>query len=725
MLEVVALGALTAFLTSVGNGAAGEMGKQLLLSTGALVRRATGRDVPLPADPAGWEALAGQVHARTAEDPEQARAWVALLTAFAASGAGPTLLSRGPGLPPATRHFTDRRDVVRRLRREATRPAAGRPRVALVHGPPGIGTSAAALRVGALSRHRFPDGQFHVDLRELAAGERGPTPAAVLGLLLRRMNVAADRIPGSEADREDLYRRLTADRRVMIVVDHASSVAQVRGLIPATPGVFLLIVVSGPPFVLEAESVPVPPLRDRDAVRLLRKVAGRARVADARHRLPEVLGHCAGNAFALRAAALNLPTSAPAGHPAPAPDRGPGHDPDHDPVRAATRATVAGLRPETARMLRLTALGGWPVLTPALAAVTAEVTEDEAERMLAEAVDAHLLEARPDARHRFRPEVRRPLAADAGTEHGVAHCSAAVARALDHLLDHAVRTAHAALPQSWRAVPVTGRGEPVPQVGAPDREPGAALTALVAEVPNLVHGVTLARDHHRIDTALLLARALWPLQLQAGHWDELLPALRAAARCADEERPGTRIAGALHFQLAQCLGELKRREEADRAIEAAVRAERAAGHVRGEASCVEYRGLLRLYDWQSEAAYEGFVEAGAVYDRIAEGEEGWTDLPRARALLLRHRGRALRGTGPLDESRRLLEDAAEFFATHGDPYNRARTLTDLAETLHLAGENETALARITEAERLLPESATPHRAYLAGLRMYCGGGPTP
>lgn len=46
MLEIVALSALTAFLTAVGNGAAGEMGKQLLLSTGALARRATGWGIP-------------------------------------------------------------------------------------------------------------------------------------------------------------------------------------------------------------------------------------------------------------------------------------------------------------------------------------------------------------------------------------------------------------------------------------------------------------------------------------------------------------------------------------------------------------------------------------------------------------------------------------------------------------------------------------------------------
>jgi LytS/YehU family sensor histidine kinase len=44
--------------------------------------------------------------------------------------------------------------------REATRPATGRPRVAPLYGPPGIGTTAVALHLGAACHTRFPDGQF-------------------------------------------------------------------------------------------------------------------------------------------------------------------------------------------------------------------------------------------------------------------------------------------------------------------------------------------------------------------------------------------------------------------------------------------------------------------------------------------------------------------------------------------------------------------------------------
>ncbi|MCK7624707.1 ATP-binding protein [Streptomyces sp. RS10V-4] len=703
MFEVVTVGALTAFLAAVGNGAAGEMGKQVLLSTGALVRRTLGREAPLPASPEGREVLAHALHARLSQDAPRNGEWAQLLGLLPDSV---PRLGPGPGLPPATRNFTDRKRVVRELTREATRPAAGRPRVALLHGPPGIGTTAVALAWGAGRIARYPDGQFYVDLRD-AAAEDGPAPSAVLLQLLRRMDVGRDRIPPTEAGREELYRRLTAGRRALVVIDHASSVAQVRNLIPATPEVFLLVIASGPPFALEAERIAVPGLKERDAVAMLRKVAGPEKVALAKPQLPALLTRCAGNAFALKAAAMRLLAEEP---PLPGAADEP---PAHSPVQGVALAVCRRLGPETARLCSLAAVGGWPAFDAGLAGAAAEVDPAEAARRLTEAAEAELVEPLGEGRYRFRPEVGRHLADAAGREHGIAESAAAVTRALDRLLNRALHAAHAALPQSWRV-------EEAPAEGAPYRDEAAGMAALRAEAANVVRAVFLAREYGRADVAVRLARSLWPLQLKAGYWDEVLPALRIAARCADEHRPHSRAAAALHFQLSHCLGELRRWDEADREARAAVAAERAAGHLLGEASSVELLGLLRLNRWQYEAAYEHFTEAGELYRRIAPGQDGAADLPRALALIERHQGRALCGRGQLAEARNRLESARDFFVAQGEAYNQGRVLTDLAETLHAAGENAAALARISEAERLLgPEGATPHLAYLARLRRRC------
>ncbi|MFC8567821.1 tetratricopeptide repeat protein [Streptomyces sp. NPDC057245] len=704
VLEVVALSALTTFLMSVGNGAAGEMGKQLLLSTGTLVRRTTGRRTPLPSGPEERAALAGLMHARLEHDPRLAGEWALLLRTHGQPGT--PVLARGSGLPPAPRHFTNRQKTLRRLAREATRPADGRPRVALLFGPPGIGTTATALRLGAEQHARFPDGQFYVDLRDTAA-DGGPGPGGVLQRLLRQMVTDPGPLPPTDAGREELYRRVTADRRALVVVDHATSLAQVRGLVPSTDGVFLLVVVSGQPFALEAERVEVEPLSDRYAVRMLRELAGREHVAHAGAQLPRLLGQCGGNAFALRAAAGQLRTGQPA-LPPPA-----SQDGDRHPVREAVRHATGRLRPPTARLCRLAALGAWPGLDTHLAAAVADVPPDEAAGMLAEAVDAQVLESLPDDRHRFRPEVRRYLADTAGPELGVAECSAAVARGLDAVLNRALHAAHAALPESWRT-------EPAPSHGTGYGDESEGLRALVAEAGNTVRAVSLAEEYGHVSTALRLARTLWPLQLKAGHWDDVLPALRLAARCAGTHRPGTRTAGALHFQLAHCLDQLGRGQDAERAARAALDSERAAGHLRGEASAVELLGLLRLHQWDYPAAYERFTEAKSLYEQIAPGQEGAEDLPRALALAERHRGRALRGMGRTEESQRSLQHAVDRFEEQGERYNTARALTDLAETLHDAGRDTEALARISEAERLLDPAAVPHRQYLTALRSRCG-----
>ncbi|MDV5148926.1 ATP-binding protein [Streptomyces sp. SBC-4] len=568
-----------------------------------------------------------------------------------------------------------------------------------------------ALRLGAECRDRFPDGQFYVDLRD-AAGENGPEPAAVLLRLLREMDVDPERMPTTEAGRERLYRRLTVGRRALVVIDHVTSLAQVRSLVPATPDVLLLVVVSGPPLLLEAERVAVPPLSDRYAKKLVRKVAGPEHAVRVSAQLPGLLDRCQGNAYALHTEARLLAGEAVA----------PGSGAEtwqQDPVRGTVRHASLRIGAEAVRLCRLTALGGWPAVSAELAAAAAGFGDDEEERaarLLAEAADVGLMESLPGSRYRFRPEVRRQLADAAASEYGVQECSDAVERVLDALLKRVLHAADAALPQSWRT-------ERAPDPSGVRRNESDGVAVLAAEVANVVRAVSVAEEHRRFTTALRLARALWPLQLKAGYWDEVLPALRDATRCAEENHADSRTAGALYFQLAHCLGELGRWEQADRAARAAVAAERAADHLRGEASSVELLGLLSLNRWLYEEALERFVEAEHLYRRIAPGQEGAADVPRALALAERHQGRALRGLGRLDESRRRLEGAVDFFAGTGErpaeAYNQARALTDLAETLHDSGDDTAALTRIAAAEALLSPAAAPHLAYLAGLRLRC------
>ncbi|MFE4613472.1 tetratricopeptide repeat protein [Streptomyces niveus] len=709
---------MTAVLGAVGAGMANEVGKRGLETAGGLVRRIAGREVVAPADPDQTALVARIVYDGVHRDPALARAWQVFARTVPLSGAGTTTARTRPELPPSSRFFTDRDDAMKVLDREASRAADGRPRIALLHGAPGMGTSALAVHWGVRRAAKwFPDGQVHVDLRGFSAGTALDGSSA-LRAVLRQLGVPDEEVPPTAQDRIVLLRSLVADRRLLMVLDHAYSAAQVRPLITSAPGVFVLVVAANALPGVDAVRVPVGPLAKRDAVRLLTDLTSKQVVSRARATLPAVLARCGGSPFALRAAALRLTDEAAPAAQEPSSRQGADAAANaDDPVRTAAEDAYRLLAPATARLYRLMSLQPWPAIGPDTASWIGETDTTEAERLLAELVAVHLLELDHDGRHFYRPAVRGHAEDTAHREDRAAGCAAAVTRAVAGHLDLALRAANAALPESWR-VPPPPHDDTRPHPSYANR--AEAMDTLVAERGNLLQAVHAAEEFGDFTTVVRLGQALWPLQLKAGHHEELLPALRLAARTADTHFPGTRAAGALNFQLAHTLGELARHEEAETAARAAAANERAAGHVRGHASAVELLGLLRLRQWRYDEAYAGFDEAGRIYDTIGPGAEGERDLPRACALLERHRGRALRGLGNWEEARERLTVALRFFRDTREAYNTARTLTDLAETSLDSGDPAGALPLIDEAvTALAAERASYQLAHLRALRESC------
>ncbi|MFH9396665.1 tetratricopeptide repeat protein [Streptomyces sp. NPDC017556] len=725
MLDPISMAAITAVLGAVGSGVASEAGKWAWETAGGLVRRMAGREVAAPTRPEERDAVARIVHDSVRSDPELARTWSAFARTVQTTGA---TVGR-PRLPSSVRFFTDRKGAMRLLDREAGRKADGRPRVALLYGDDSMGTSALAVHWGWRAESLFPDGQLYVDLGRRGTGSARTAGSALRELLLR-LGLGDERIPPSEAERIDAFRRVVADRRLLLVLDHARSAAQIAPLLTSAPSVLTLVVARRPLSGLDASPVPVGPLSDRDAARLLTKIVGKQVMRSARAALPAVLARCGGSPYALRAAAPRLLDPGPltAALPPPLPQGEPTDEPtdeptgglsmsDSDPVRTAAEDAYRLLRPDAARLYRLMGLRQWPAFDAEAAARVAGIDVDAAEELLGGLADVLLLEHTDNGRYRYRPSVRAHAEEAAFRHEGIAGCSAATTRAVEHYLRLSVTAARAALPESWRVPDALADGPDGAYAGR-----GDAVARLAAELPNLVEAVATAEEFGQPDTVLTLCRALWPLQLKAGHHEAVLPALRIGAAVADAQVPGSRTAGALHVQLAHTLGELQLGDEAGAEAAAAARDERAAGHTRGLASAIEILGLLRLRQWRFADAYDCFDEAYAVLDGIGPEDEGAADVPRARALLERHRGRALRGLGRLDEAQEHVRRALAFFRANGEAYNTARALTDLAEIL-LAGEEPTAALPLTdEAIRILSEeNADQHVEYLRRLRERCSG----
>ncbi|MFJ6616211.1 tetratricopeptide repeat protein [Kitasatospora sp. NPDC091335] len=708
MIEPLSLSAVAAALGAVSAGVANEVGKAAWESAGALVRRLVGRDVQAPSDSAGRDLLAGLLTEEARRDPQRARALRAWVASHGHGWAGP--LGTPKLLPPSARFFTDRRTALALLDREAGRRHDGRPRVCVLCGPQGIGTSALAIHWGSREFHRFPDGQLYADLSggSLATA---PDPGTVLRRFLVSLGVPEARVPPLVQDRVELFRSLLADRRLLVVLDHAQSAAQVRPLITQAPGVVTLVTSRRPLLGLDAVAIAVEPLTDKDAKRLLTDLAGKAALSAARATLPAVLERCAGSPFALRAAAPRL-ASVPRQAVVGGRTRG---DEGGDPVRTAVRDMVADLGPDEGRVFRLCGLRPWPAVGPAVAAAVSGLTEERAAEALANLAERGLLEPTPAGRYRYRSTVRQCAEEEAARVDGIAACVGAVARVVDCFLRFAVPADFAALPERWHVGPLydelgPGRYE----------EPGQAVSALLEEVENLVEAVLAAEAIAAWDEVCQLVEACWAVQLKAGCHEVLMPGLRAGARVAEQRFPGTAMAGRMNVQLAFGLMESGLLEEAEPFLIAGVSAFERAGHRLGQAAAVEALGLLRLRQWRWQPAYDCFEEADRLLGSVGPDDKRARDVPRAAALLKRHRGRALRGLGEFDRARTWFDEALAYFRDSGDDYNAARTLTNLAETWADTGRTEEALARIGEAEAILSRhQADLHLRYLTELRERC------
>ncbi|MFD0268573.1 tetratricopeptide repeat protein [Streptomyces sp. NPDC127106] len=118
-------------------------------------------------------------------------------------------------------------------------PAAGQATVIVVHGAAGTGKTTLALHAAHRVKEKYPDGQLYVDLR--GDGDMPRDTGEVLGEFLRSLGAAHDDIPRRADDRAALFRSLTNDLRLLIMLDNAHSTAQIQPLLPVGAGCSVLV----------------------------------------------------------------------------------------------------------------------------------------------------------------------------------------------------------------------------------------------------------------------------------------------------------------------------------------------------------------------------------------------------------------------------------------------------------------------------------------------------
>ena len=112
--------------------------------------------------------------------------------------------------------------------------------ISAVSGTAGVGKTALAVRWAHRVAAAFPDGQLYVNLRGYDP-DRPVSAAEALAGFLRALGVAGQDIPLEEAERAARYRSLVAGRRLLVVLDNAASVEQVRPMLPGTESVMVVV----------------------------------------------------------------------------------------------------------------------------------------------------------------------------------------------------------------------------------------------------------------------------------------------------------------------------------------------------------------------------------------------------------------------------------------------------------------------------------------------------
>jgi DNA-binding SARP family transcriptional activator len=145
-------------------------------------------------------------------------------------------------LPQPTANFVGRQSELALLSDLAATACDGEdlPIIAAISGSPGVGKTSLAIQFLHQAAEMFPDGQLYVDLKGFGPSGQPLGLGDAVHELITGLRVPKELIPPELDNRVAMYRRLVAERRVMVVADNALHSAQIQPLMPVNSGSMLL-----------------------------------------------------------------------------------------------------------------------------------------------------------------------------------------------------------------------------------------------------------------------------------------------------------------------------------------------------------------------------------------------------------------------------------------------------------------------------------------------------
>jgi DNA-binding SARP family transcriptional activator len=664
-------------------------------------------------------------------------------------------------LPAATRHFAGREDALKTLTGLAAEAAEASPAtvISVIHGTAGIGKTTLALHFAHQAAGQFPDGQLYVNLRGFDPAGPPMAPMEALRLFLDALSVPAAKIPAGLDAQAGLYRSLLAGQRMLVLLDNARDVDQVRPLLPASPGCLVIVTSRSQLTSLVAAEGAFPltldVLADAEAHELLTRRLGAQRVTGDPVAADELIELCARLPLALSIAAARtasqpgLSLAALAADLRDASGRLDALDAGHAAtnVRAVLSWSYQQLDPATARLFRLLGLHAGPDVSAAAAASLAGLPLDEARRGLGELTRVHLLTEHAPGRFSCHDLLRAYAAELTGSADSEAERRAATGRMLDHYL----RTAHRAalrLHPTRRQITLAP-----PEPGAEPEDIGDAAAAQAwfdAELQVLMAAAARALEAGFDAQVWQIAWALFRFLEMRGRWHDWVAVEQYAL--AATQRLGDRSAQALaHQRFGSASGRLGNYEDAYAHLDRALSIHTELGDHAGQAYV--HNALAIMFDSQgrtgealeqAQQALDSYTAAGHANGRaVALNALGWfhamlgnhqealsyagqsLDLSReigsedGMAAALDSLGYAHQHLGRHAEAIQCYQQALDLHLEVSGNWGAAETLGHLGDARYAAGDVEGARADWEESLVILEDLNHPDaaqiRARLSGL----------
>ena len=365
-------------------------------------------------------------------------------------------------LPPTVPDFTGREHELEKVLGALAR-ADQVSTLLIISGMGGVGKTALALHAGHLAADLFPDGQLYVKLRGYDPGA-ALTSTEALAQLLRSLGVRPDAIPSGVDEMASLYRSKMAGRRMLVLLDDAKSVQQVRLLLPGDIG--SATVITSRRFLASLPGgvgIRLSAFPEADSVRLLSKVAGEARIASDESAARQVSALTGGLPLALRLVGGRL-AARPNWHLQHIIDQLQDEHRrldelglDHSGVRASFAGSLDELIAssdsvdrEAAAIFDLLSLAEGTDISVPLIARLADRDEWTTEQRLERLVDLHLLDSIGPGRYRLHDLLRTYANERLSAESRATERTAAIERGMDFFISAAWRVQRVSHPWSPR-----------------------------------------------------------------------------------------------------------------------------------------------------------------------------------------------------------------------------------------------------------------------------------